>query len=171
MESTWSRFGVVSWEFPNYSWVDAEECESGSEILDGDSERTRIDYYERSKYSLSSDDTCNDKNYPSDKSDNGSIMTIEDEDSIIVTGQRVREERDGILTVVCKNIDMCTPFAQLVLHKSIVLHAKTKCFYFDDHSWTYVCGQENWISCLINGYPWKKNRDLDLNVRRNAENR
>jgi hypothetical protein len=86
-------------------------------------------------------------------------MTIENEDSIIVTDQRAREERDGIRAVVCKNIDMCTPIAQLVLHKSIVLHAKTKCFYFDDDSWMYACDQENWISCLISGYPWKKNRD------------
>ena len=156
MESKWSRFGLVSVTFPNYSWADVEESES--EDSDSDSERTRMDYYERSYCSLSADDTSNDENYPSDKSDNGSIMTLEEADSIVISRQ-TQEERDGIRAVTHKNIHMCTPLAQLVLQKSIVRHAKMKCFYSDDESWTDACDQENLLSCLIIGYPWGKIRD------------
>ena len=86
-----------------------------------------IEYYEECKDSLSSDQTCNDENPRSDKSDQGSIATSED-DHAEMFGECAQEERNSVQAVLSKRFCKLTPLSQLVLHKWTVTRALTKCF-------------------------------------------
>jgi len=147
MESKWTGYGLLSLAFPNYSWADTEGSDSDSEDTDGESEPRMIEYRESSKCPSSSADPSNDENYPSDRSENGSTVSLEED--LIAINRQSREERDGVQAVLRKNVGKCTLFAQLVLHRSIVRHAKWRCFCSDEESFSDACSQEDWISWLI----------------------
>jgi hypothetical protein len=125
MEPKWSRFCSFSLSFPNYSWADAEDSDPDSDSSESESEDMMIEYYEECKDSLSSDQTCNDENPLSDKSDHGSIATSDDDHAEIF--REWQEERNSVQAVLSKRFCRRTPLSQLVLQKSTVTRALTKC--------------------------------------------
>ena len=127
MDPKWSRFCSFSLSFPNYSWADAEDSDSDSDTSESEYEDMMIEYYEECKGFLFSDETCNDENPLSDKSDHGSIATSED-DHAEMFGEWAQEERNSVQAVLSKRFCKRTPLSQLVLHKSTVTRAVTKCF-------------------------------------------
>jgi hypothetical protein len=130
MDPKWSRFCSFSLSFPKYSWADAEDSDSDSDTSESESEDMMIEYYEEYKDSLSSDQTCNDENPLSDKSDHGGIATSED-DHAEMFGEWAQEERNIVQAVLSKRFCKRTPLSQLVLHKSTVTWAVTKCWNSD----------------------------------------
>jgi len=150
MDSKWTRFCSIPWSFPKYSWADAEDSDSESDTSESEPEHTIIEYYEQSKSSIFSDDTCNDETYLSGKSDNGSI----EDDNPDMPGEWVQEEKNGVQAILYKRFCKRTPLSQLVLHKSAVRHAKMKCFFSDGElgSLSDACDQEGEILWCIMTY-------------------